>query len=129
MIDNEKTEIFIHIRYNRGCCRSIWKKIRLCKKAQELRLNYLTEMKENAIIENVPFIQQLPELPRGCEVTSLAMLLQYKGVEVDKMKLASEIYRVPFEENGLHGNPYEGFVGNIYTKSEPGYGVYHQPIF
>ncbi|EMA6343797.1 C39 family peptidase [Bacillus cytotoxicus] len=103
-------------------------KDKIVQKAQELRLDYLTEMKEAAIIENVPFIQQLPELPRGCEVTSLAMLLQYRGVEVDKMKLASEIYRVPFKENGLHGNPYEGFVGNIYTKSEPGYGVYHQPI-
>ncbi|PGQ39297.1 hypothetical protein COA05_09775, partial [Bacillus thuringiensis] len=63
------------------------------------------------------------------EVTSLAMLLQYKGVQVDKMQLASEIYRVPFEQNGLRGNPYEGFVGNIYTKAKPGYGVYNKPIF
>ena len=81
------------------------------------------------MIENVPFIKQLPELPRGCEVTSLAMLLQYKGVQVDKMQLASEIHRVPFEQDGLRGNPYEGFVGNIYTKAEPGYGVYNKPIF
>ena len=94
-----------------------------------LRLDFLSEMKEAAMIENVPFIKQLPELPRGCEVTSLAMLLQYKGVQVDKMQLASEIHRVPFEQNGLRGNPYEGFVGNIYTKAEPGYGVYNKPIF
>lgn len=86
-------------------------------------------MKETAMIENVPFIKQLPELQRGCEVTSLAMLLQYKGVQVDKMQLASEVNKVPFKENNLRGNPHEGFVGNIYTKSEPGYGVYHQPIF
>ncbi|PEB53752.1 hypothetical protein CON65_19590 [Bacillus pseudomycoides] len=99
------------------------------KAAQEFRLDFLSDMKETAMIENVPFIKQLPELPRGCEVTSLAMLLQYKGVEVDKMTLASEIHRVPFEENGLRGNPHEGFVGNIYTKDEPGYGVYNQPIF
>ena len=45
------------------------------------------------------------------------------------MQLASEIHRVPFEQNGLRGNPYEGFVGNIYTKAEPGYGVYNKPIF
>ena len=60
--------------------------------AQVLRLEFLSEMKEAAMIEDVPFIKQLPELPRGCEVTSLAMLLQYKGVQVDKMQLASEIH-------------------------------------
>ncbi|MFJ8530730.1 C39 family peptidase [Bacillus sp. NPDC094106] len=99
------------------------------KAAHEFRLDFLSDMKETAMIENVPFIKQLPELPRGCEVTSLAMLLQYKGVEVDKMTLASEIHRVPFEENGVRGNPNDGFVGNIYTKDEQGYGVYNQPIF
>ena len=54
------------------------------------------------MIEDVPFIKQLPELPRGCEVTSLAMFFcNIKGVQVDKMQLASEIHRVPFEQNGL----------------------------
>ncbi|EJR46638.1 hypothetical protein IIM_04776 [Bacillus cereus VD107] len=104
-------------------------KDKIMKKAHELRLDLFSEVKESAMIEDVPFIKQLPELPRGCEVTSLAMLLQHKGVQVDKMQLASEIHRVPFEQDGLRGNPYEGFVGNIYTKSELGYGVYHQPIF
>ena len=104
-------------------------KDKIIQKAQVLRLDFLSEMQEAAMIENVPFIKQLPELPRGCEVTSLAMLLQYKGVQVDKMQLASEIHRVPFEQDGLRGNPYEGFVGNIYTKAEPGYGVYNKPIF
>ncbi|MCW9134609.1 C39 family peptidase [Bacillus paramycoides] len=104
-------------------------KDKIMKKAHELRLDLFSEVKESAMIEDVPFIKQLPELPRGCEVTSLAMLLQHKGVQIDKMQLASEIHRVPFEQDGLRGNPYEGFVGNIYTKSEQGYGVYHQPIF
>ncbi|QIW18393.1 C39 family peptidase [Bacillus thuringiensis] len=104
-------------------------KDKIIQKAQVFRLEFLSEMKEAIMIENVPFIKQLPELPRGCEVTSLAMLLQYKGIQVDKMQLASEIHRVPFEQNGLRGNPYEGFVGNIYTKAEPGYGVYNPPIF
>ncbi|MEI4831871.1 C39 family peptidase [Bacillus sp. FJAT-53711] len=104
-------------------------KNKIFQKTEELRLDFSYEMKEQVMIENVPFIKQLPELERGCEVTSLAMLLQYNGIQVDKMKLANEITRVPFEANGLRGNPHEGFVGNIYTKSEPGYGVYHQPIF
>ncbi|KYG37930.1 hypothetical protein AZF08_21520 [Bacillus gaemokensis] len=85
--------------------------------------------KEKVLLQNVPFIQQRPELDRGCEVTSLAMMLQYAGASVDKMKLADEIPKVAFSNDGVRGNPNEGFVGNIYTFSESGYGVYHEPLF
>src|SRR5699024_10426129 len=37
-----------------------------------------------------PLIAQLPKLPRGCEVTSLAMLLEFHGVDTDIMVLADE---------------------------------------
>ena len=59
---------------------------------------------EKVILSNVPFIQQLPELDRGCEVTSLAMMLQYAGITVDKMKLANEIKKVDFMNDGVRGN-------------------------
>ena len=84
-------------------------------------------------IVDVPVISQLPELPRGCEVTSLAMLLKFKGIEIDKMELAKLIQKDPtpyqiIEGKVYFGNPNEGFVGNIYNLDEPGYGVYHKPI-
>lgn len=75
-----------------------------------------------------PHIKQLPELPRGCEVTSLAMMIQQAGVRVGKMELAKEVRKVPFKTNGVNGNPYDGFVGNMYTFSQPGLGVYNGPI-
>lgn len=83
---------------------------------------------------DVPIIGQYPELPRGCEVTALAMFLQAEGVSVDKMTLAEEVKKDLTQKqvrNGkiLFGNPNEGFVGDMYDKSNPGYGVYHGPIF
>lgn len=75
----------------------------------------VSQVQDGKIVD-VPHIQQMPELPRGCEVTSLAMLLQYAGVSVDKMTLASEITTIPFRDsNGLRGNPNDGFVGDIYS--------------
>ena len=76
---------------------------------------------------NVKLVSQLPELPNGCEITSLTMLLQSAGVDVDKMTLADKMKKVPFEENGLKGDPNEGFVGNMYH-GPPGYAVYHGPV-
>lgn len=87
-----------------------------------------TELKRNVIMQ-VPLIQQLPELPRGCEVTTLAMLLQSAGVKVNKMTLAKQINKVPYRtKNGYQGNPNIGFVGNMYDTSKKGYGVYHKPL-
>ncbi|MBS4538652.1 C39 family peptidase [Clostridium sp. D2Q-11] len=84
-------------------------------------------------IINVPFISQMPELPRGCEVTSLAMLLNYYEVDIDKLTLAKEIKRdkTPYKkENGkvYFGNPYKGFVGDMYSFDNPGLGVYYPAI-
>lgn len=88
---------------------------------------------KNHVLLEAPIIWQMPELPRGCEVTSLAMLLQYQGVQVDKLTLASEVKKNPAEyrlNNGkiYFGDPNEGFVGNMYTYTQPGLGVYHKPI-
>lgn len=82
----------------------------------------------------VPHLLQYPELARGCEVTSLAMVLNYYGYNVSKMELAEEIKKdtTPYlvDEGGKihYGNPYDGFVGDIYNIKNNGYGVYHGPI-
>lgn len=81
-------------------------------------------------ILDVPLINQLdpPELYNGCEVTSLAMILNYNGYNVSKNELANNIATVPLTyENGLKGNPNEGFVGNM--QEGPGYAVYNGPIY
>ncbi|MEF3303733.1 C39 family peptidase [Paenibacillus sp. GYB003] len=83
---------------------------------------------------DVPIIVQNPELKYGCEVTSLAMLLQYAGIEVDKMRLADQLPKdedpVVKSESGdiIHwGNPDHGFVGDI-TGKTMGYAVYAAPL-
>ncbi|MGE6630165.1 C39 family peptidase [Bacillus sp. NPDC077027] len=69
-----------------------------------------------------------PKLYNGCEVTSLAMLLNYSGYDVTKNTLANRIARVPLNyDNGLKGNPNDGFVGDM--ENGPGLGVYHGPIY
>jgi uncharacterized protein YvpB len=79
---------------------------------------------------DVPLFNQMdaPRLYNGCEVTSLAMLLGFWGINISKNELADQIPRVPLQYgDGKHGNPNMGFVGNM--EDGPGLGVYHEPIF
>jgi uncharacterized protein YvpB len=94
----------------------------------------LTESKPiilpNEIILDVPLLNQMdaPRLYNGCEVTSLAMVLNFNGMKVTKNQLATKITRVPLEyQDGTNGNPNVGFVGNM--EDGPGLGVYHEPIY
>jgi uncharacterized protein YvpB len=92
---------------------------------------------ESARIRNVPLINQNPELPRGCEVTALAMLINFRGIAADKMDLAEEIAKDPtpaaWVDGRKHfGNPNTGFVGDMYSLgsgANDGLGVYHGPIY
>lgn len=91
-----------------------------------------TEIQPEVRLEAVT-IRQYPELPRGCEVTSLAMLLHFHGVDVSKTELADKIKKdpTPYRQtaDGIYfGNPHNGFVGEMTTLDEPGYGVYHGPV-
>ncbi|MBP3040097.1 C39 family peptidase [Bacillaceae bacterium Marseille-Q3522] len=88
---------------------------------------------KEAVLLDAPLLSQLPELPRGCEVTSLAMLLQFAGADTDKMTLAAEIIKdeTPYSiVNGkiYYGDPNDGFIGDMYSLANPGLGVYHKPV-
>jgi len=85
-------------------------------------------------IANVGFISQLPDYPRGCEITSLAMLMNYFGARVTKAELADGIAKddtAYAKINGriYFGNPNDGFVGSMTDMSKHGFGVYHTPVF
>ncbi len=82
------------------------------------------------ILIDVPLLNQMdsPRLYNGCEVTSLAMILQYNGLDITKNQLAEEVVRIPLQyTSGKYGNPNVGFVGNM--EDGPGLGVYHGPIY
>ncbi|WEV43879.1 C39 family peptidase [Lactobacillus sp. ESL0684] len=78
---------------------------------------------------DVPLENQFPELPNGCEVTSLAMLMQYYNIKVNKLDLSQKIDHVDsFTDNGQYrGNPNLGFVG-LMSQANAGWCVYHQPL-
>lgn len=59
-------------------------------------------------LQNVPLIAQRPELPNGCEITAVTMMLQYAGAKVDKMQLAREMPRSKNPNYGYIGDPWNG---------------------
>ncbi|MFD2924986.1 C39 family peptidase [Halobacillus naozhouensis] len=78
---------------------------------------------------DVPLLNQMdpPRLYNGCEVTSMAMILNYFDIAVTKNELAEKVNRVPLVySNGLRGNPNEGFVGDM--EDGPGLSIYHGPL-
>ncbi len=86
-----------------------------------------------SVLIDAPIVKQLPELPSGCEITSLTMLLQFAGVKKGKMELVPEMKKDPtpivYKGNAIKswGNPNVGFVGEISAKGK-GFGVFHGPI-
>lgn len=67
----------------------------------------------------VQHISQLPELPTGCEVTSLTMVLNYLGFNVHKCELADNYLD---KLDTPSGSFYDYFIGNPYSTS--GWGCF-----
>lgn len=104
-------------------------------KNQEENLNNKIKIKgHEKILLDIPIISQKPELKNGCEVTSLAMLLQFANIDANKLELAAKVKKesepiVQKKEGDVAkwGNPNEGFVGDI-TGKRKGYAVYAKPM-
>lgn len=84
---------------------------------------------ESYEILNIPAINQFPELPTGCEITTITMLLNWYGINVTKTQLADAVDKYPVPRNSFNDitigpNPNEGFVGNPYD--DHSYGMYHK---
>ncbi len=91
------------------------------------RYDWLTLKSEQKL--DVPLENQYPDLPNGCEVTSLSMLLQYYGIKVNKLDLSENIKHVAsYTDNGQYrGNPHVGFVGYM-SQANAGWCVYNEPL-
>lgn len=78
----------------------------------------------------VDILMQNPELPNGCEITSLTAVLNSFGYGVSKTEMA-DVYlpKEPFSRHGhrLYGaNPYKAFAGD--PREQSGFFVYAPPI-
>jgi uncharacterized protein YvpB len=89
---------------------------------------------KTSVMLTAPLIIQNPELPSGCEITTLTMLLQFYGINKDKMELVPEMKydttSIKTDANGniiYWGNPNSGFVGDI-TGQSKGFGIYHTAL-
>jgi len=88
------------------------------------------EQKNSFYITGVPFINQYPNYPTGCESVALTILLNYHGVIVTPDDIIRELPKaaVPYTKDGVRygGNPEVEFVGNPYSLNA--YGVYEKPL-
>lgn len=70
------------------------------------------------LITGVPIINQFPELPVGCEITSATALLQYLGYDVDKLTMERDFLPKDndfyYDKSGIRWgpDPNKTFIGN-----------------
>jgi len=80
---------------------------------------------------DVPVVMQNPELPHGCEITSLTAVLNYYGVNVTKLEMA-DTYLPKQKISTVDGqrfgpNPHQAFAGDPRDKANGMY-VFAAPI-
>lgn len=76
------------------------------------------ELPESCVLD-VECVMQKPELPTGCEVTSLTTALNYHGFNIDKVELCDNFL---FQDYFAYYTFEEAYVGD--PKANNGYGCY-----
>ncbi len=83
------------------------------------------EVTRDNILLNIPNIYQLPELPNGCEATSLAMVLEYNDFDITKTEIVDTYLdkaTLVDQQGILRGaDPEDTYIGNPYD--ETGYYI------
>lgn len=90
----------------------------------EYNINTSISLPSSYIIEGVNPILQNPELPTGCEVTALDILLNYYGYDIDKCTLADD-YLIKADIGT--STAWDAFLGN--PRSSHSYGCYSPVIY
>lgn len=89
------------------------------------------EIKVTEVFIPVKKILQLPELPNGCEITSLTAVLNYYGYDVTKTAMADKyLPKEPFVKKGnkqYGANPYKAYAGDPRSQ-DGGFFSYAPPI-
>lgn len=125
-------------------CNNVDKKSTETVNIQQVQPKEIKSEKNNLCAINVPnkssamldvgVINQNPELKYGCEVTSLAIVLNHAGVKTNKMELYQKVkkesdplVRTPTGDILRWGNPEYGFVGDM-TGRHSGTTVFDEPL-
>lgn len=75
--------------------------ITIYTKEEEIEIS--SQRAEEAQLNDFPIIMQMPELPTGCEITALTMVLNYYGYQVEKTVMATQ-YLPTTDLNLYYGN-------------------------
>lgn len=89
------------------------------KTSRLIKLKVPEKIRSERVILRAPLIKQLPDLPTGCEVTSLAMAINYYGIKIKNTVLADNfLEKAPYQTADFR----EKFVGD--PREVKAYGCY-----
>lgn len=91
---------------------------------EDITADYINRIPGAHMIEDFPLIYQEPELPTGCEITSLTMVLNYYGFDADKVVMAED-YLPTVSGTGTYysgGRKYGVDMNNYFVGNPEGHG-------